>query len=140
MGKTLLHRLLGLGRIPNRYATTLRQEGIVLIDEGIGGTVTYRGFKSSRRRHSWKKSWFTGCLVLTNRTFAAFAMTRPLVYIPIEDQRLSEVRCSVKEGGTLLVAYDASLLNERWSGLVECRFRTAKAHMFLDLLVRETAC
>ena len=39
MSKTLLHRLFGLGKIPKRYAPTLHDEGIVLIDEGIGGPM-----------------------------------------------------------------------------------------------------
>jgi hypothetical protein len=138
MSKTLLYRLFGLGRIPNKYASTLRQEGIVLIDEGIGGTVTYKQFVAPGRRHSWKKSRFTGSLVLTRQTFAAFAMTRPLVYIALADQRLSALRCSVEEGVVLLVTYEASRLNKEWSGIVECRFRTAKAQSFLEQLVRNT--
>lgn len=140
MSKTLLHRLFGLGKVPEKYAPTLREEGIILIDEGIGGSVTYRRFKAPGRRYSlWKKSWFTGCLVLTRQTFAAFAMMRPLIFVPLEDKRLSELRCSVQEGDTLLVAYDASLFNAKWSGIVECRFRTAKAQWFLEQLASHTA-
>jgi hypothetical protein len=136
MSKTLLYRLFGLGQVPQKYAPALRKEGIVLIDEGIRGSVTYRRFKAPRRRYSWKKSWFTGCLVLTEQTFAAFAMTRPLIYLRRADRRLSKLRCSVEED-TLIVAYDASLFNESWSGTVECRFRTAKAQVILEQLVRD---
>jgi hypothetical protein len=136
MTKTLLHQLFGLGKVPKRYAATLRKQGIVLIDEGIGGSVTYKQFKAPGRRHSWKKSWFTGSLVLTKQTFAAFAMLRPLIYLPIEDGRLSALRCSVEEDVTLLVTYDASLINDKWSGTVECRFRTAKAQLFLEHLAK----
>ena len=139
MSKTLLHRLFGLGKVPNKYAPTLRGEGILLIDEGIGGSVTYKQFIAPGRRHSWKKSWFTGCLVLTKQTFAAFAGMRPLVYVPLEDKRLSELRCSVEDDVTLLVTYDASLFNEKSSGIIECQFRTAKAQLFLEQLARHTA-
>ena len=133
MSKTLLYRLFGLGKVPTRHAPALRQEGIVLLDEGIIGSITFRQFIAPGRRHSWKKSWFLGSLVLTQQTFAAFGMRRPLVYIPLEDKRLSELRCSVTEGVTLFVTYDASLFNEKSSGIVECRFRTAKAQLFLEL-------
>ena len=139
MRKTLLYRLCGLGRIPSKYAPTLRQEGIVLIDEGIGGTITYKQFVAPGRRYSWKKSGFIGSLVLTGQTFAAFAMTRPLIYLALADERLSALRCSVEEGVVLLVTYDASRLNKGWSGLVECRFRTAQARSFLEQLVQNTA-
>ena len=139
MSKTLLHRLFGLGKMPKKYAPTLRGEGIILIVEGIGGSITLKQFKAPGRRHSWKRSWFTGCLVLTEQTFAAFALMRPLVFVPLADKRLSELRCSVEEGVTLLVTYDASLFNEKWSGIVECRFKTAKAQLFLEQLVRDAA-
>ena len=138
MSKTLLYRLFGLGKVPEKYAPRLRKEGIILIDEGIGGSVTRKRFIAPGRRHSWKKSWFFGSLVLTRQTFAAFAMTRPLVFVPLADKRLSELRCSVEEGVTLLVTYDASLFNEKSSGIVECRFRTAKVQLFLEQLVQDT--
>jgi hypothetical protein len=139
MSKTLLHRLFGLGNVPRRYARALRQESIVLLDEGICGSVTRKRFRAPGRRHSWKKSWFTGSLVLTEHTFAAFAMTRPLVFVPLADKRLAELRCGMEERGALLVAYDASLFNDRASGVVECRFRTEKAHLFLEQLTRDSA-
>jgi len=139
MSKTLLYRLFGLGKVPNKYAPTLQREGILLMDEGIGGSVTRKQFIAPGRRQSWKKSWFFGSLVLTQQTFAAFAMMRPLVFVPLEDQRLYELRCSVEESATLLITYDASLFNEKASGIVECRFRTAKARLFLEQLERESA-
>jgi hypothetical protein len=138
MSKTLLYGLLGFGKVPKRHAPALREEGIVLIDEAVSGSVTFKRFKAPGRRHSWKKSWFLGCLVLTQQTFAAFAMTRPLVYVPLDDPRRAKLRCSVEEGDTLAISYDASLLDERRSGTVECRFRTAKAQLFLEQLVRGT--
>ncbi len=136
MSKTLLHRLFGLGKIPEEYAPTLRGEGIILMSEGIGGSITFKHFKAPGRRHSWKRSWFTGCVVLTERTFAAFALIRPLIFVPLADKRLSELRRSVEKGATLLVTYDASLFNDKWSGIVECRFKTAQAQLFLEQLVR----
>lgn len=139
MKKTLLHRTFGWGRIPKRYSSTLHDEGIILLDEGIGGSITLKKFKAPGRYHSWKRSWFTGCIVLTERTFAAFALMRPLVFVPLVDKRLSELRCSVEERITLLVIYDASLFDERQSGIVECRFKTAKAQSFLEQLVGNAA-
>ena len=139
MGKTLFYRLFGLGKIPKKYAPTLRGDGIVLIDEGIGGSITLKRFRAPGRWHSWKRSWFTGCLVLTRQTFAAFTLTRSLIFLPLNDDRLSELRCSREGNATLLVCYDASLFDEKWSGMVECRFKTAQAQQFLDQLLRATA-
>ena len=129
----LLYSLFGLGQLPRKYAPTLQQEGVVLIDEGISGSVTFKRFKAPGRRYSWKRSWFTGCLVLTEQTFAAFAFARPLIFVPRDDARLRALHCNM-ENGKLLVAFDASLFTEQTSGIVECRFNTEKAQMFLEQL------
>jgi hypothetical protein len=134
MKKTLLHRIFGWGRIPKRYAPTLHDEGIILLDEGIGGSITFKKFKAPGRYHSWKRSWFTGCIVLTERTFAAFAFIKPLIYVSLDHKNISELRCTIEESDTLLVQYDASAFNEEWSGTIECRFKTPKAQMFLERL------
>ena len=132
MKKTLLHRIFGWGRIPKRYAPALHDEGIILLDEGIGGSITLKKFKAPGRYHSWKRSWFTGCIVLTERTFAAFTLTRPLIYVPLDHENISELHCTIEESDTLLVTYDASAFNKKWSGTIECRFKTPKAQMFLE--------
>jgi hypothetical protein len=109
---------------------------MILLDEGIGGSVTLKKFKAPGRRHSWKRSWFTGSLALTQQTFGAFALIRPLIFVPLSDARLSKLRCELVDGGTLLISYDASLFNEKWSGTVECRFKTPKARLFLERLTQ----
>lgn len=134
MKKTLLHRLFGWGKIPKRYAPTLHDEGIILLDEGIGGSITFRNFRAPGRYHSWRRNWFTGSIVLTRRTFAAFALIKPLIYVPLDHENISELHCSIEESGALLVEYDASAFNERWSGTVACRFKTSIAEELLERL------
>ncbi len=139
MKKTILHRLFGFGRIPKKYAPTLRDEGIVLKDEGIGGSITLKKFRAPGRRHSWKRNLFTGCLVLTEHTFAAFAFIRPIIYVPLSHERFSELQCSVDDGNTLFVTFDASAFNDKWSGTIECRFKTSNAQFFLERLKKKDA-
>lgn len=45
----------------------LAAEGIVLEDEGVSGSVTFRDFRAPGRRYSLRKSWFLGSLVVTGR-------------------------------------------------------------------------
>ena len=134
MNKTLLHRLFGFGKIPKKFANTLSGEGMILIEEGIGGSITLKKFKAPGRRHSWKRNWFTGSLVLTEKTFAGFSFFRPVIFVPFSDKRFSVLNCGIEKGTTLLVGYDASHFNEKWSGEVECRFKTSQARTFLDHL------
>ena len=139
MSKTLLHRLFGFGKIPKRYAPTLHDEGIVLIDEGIGGSITLKNFTAPGRRHSLKWSWFTGSLVLTEKTFAAFGFIRPLVYVPLAHERFSELDYSVIDDNTLFITFDPSAFDERSSGAIEIRFKTPKARLFAECLAATAA-
>lgn len=127
MRKTLLYRLFGLGKIPKRYAPALRREGVVLIDEGVGGSVTLKNFKAPGRRCSWKKSLFTGSLVLTRKTFAAFAFSKPLVYVPFSHHRFSDLHCRMTDDHTLSITFDPSAFHENWSGTIDIRYKTSQA-------------
>jgi hypothetical protein len=134
MSKTLLHRLFGIGKIPRRYAPTLDQEGIVIAEEGIGGSLTLRKLRAPGRYHSWKRSWFTGSVVLSEQTFAAFALFKPLIYVPLADPRIRGLRCSIEGGTILCVGFDAAVFHDGWSGTVEVRLKTAKARLLLERL------
>jgi hypothetical protein len=134
MGKTLLHRLFGLGRIPKPMSHILEQEGIILLDEGIGGSVTFRNFRAPWRRYGYRRNWFTGSIVLTGKRFAAFQYSKPIINVPLEDKWLEELRCSLKDETTLCVQFDAAAFHERWSGSIECRFSTRYAPLFLERL------
>ncbi len=134
MGKTLLYRLFGLGKVPKRILPGLEQEGIVLLDEGVSGSVTFRNLRAPGRYHSWRRSWFTGSLVLTGKRFSAFAFSKAIIDVPLDDNRIDELRCSLEGEATLCVHFDPSAFNEGWSGALECRFSTPQARLFLEQL------
>ena len=134
MGKTLLYRLFGLGKVPKRILPGLEREGIVLLDEGVSGSVTFRNLRAPGRYHSWRRSWFTGSLVLTGKRFSAFAFSKAIIDVPLGDDRINELRCSLEGEATLCVHFDPSAFNEGWSGALECRFSTPQARLFLEHL------
>lgn len=134
MGKTLLYRLFGLGKLPKRILPDLEQEGIVLLDEGISGSVTLRNFRAPGKRYSWRRSWFSGSLVLTGSRFAAFSFSKPIINVPLGDDRLNGLRRSLEGESALCVHFDPSAFHEGWSGSVECRFSTPQARLFFEQL------
>ena len=136
MGKTLLHRLFGAGRIPKAMLPILQQEGIVLLDEGIGGTIIFRNFRAPGRRSAYRRNWFTGSLVLTGLRFAGFQFSKPIINVPLEDRWLNELDCSLRDETTLCVGFDSSVFHEDWSGAIEVRFTTEYARLFLERLER----
>jgi len=132
--KSIFYSLFGLGKLPKVMAPTLRGEGIVLLDEGVRGSVTLRKFRAPGRIHSYRKSAFAGSIVITELRFAAFALWRPLINVPLDDERLELLELSVPREGLLCVKFDAGAFLDDWKGSVECRFSTSSARMFLSRL------
>src|SRR5438552_17816042 len=120
--------------MPRQWRTMLESEGLVLVDEGIGGSVTYRDFRAPGKRFAWRKVAFSGSVALTKTRLLALHYAIPAINVPLNDQRLPETRFSVEGEGTLLVAFDANLFHDDWSGTIEYRFRTAQAREFLNSL------
>jgi hypothetical protein len=132
MRKSLLYTLFKLGRLPKKSVAMLESEGIVLLDEGLRASVILRKFRAPGRYHSYKHSLFAGSLVVTGLRFAGFAFSRPLINVPLHDDRLRALDLSVSRDGLLRVSFDAGAFDLQRSGTVECRFHTAKAELFLD--------
>jgi hypothetical protein len=134
MKKTLLYRFFGIGKIPASYGSAISAEGVILSDEGIKGTVTYLNFRSPQRYSNWKRQWYTAAIALTDTRLLGFRYSSPIINIPLTDARFRQLNFSVENDSTLLVAFDASLFHDDWSGNIEYRFQTEFAQAFLDKL------
>jgi hypothetical protein len=134
MGKSIFYRLLGLGKFPKAMIPILEGEGIVLEDQGVSGSVTFRKFRAPGRIYSYRKSGIVGSIVITKRRFAAFAFSKPLVNLPLEKKKLSLLELSVPKRNKLLVKFNAGDFNEGWKGTIACRFSTELADRFLERL------
>ena len=138
MAKTLLYRLFGTGRLPDDLRASLEHEGIVLLDEGIGGALVFKNFRAPGRYHGWRWAWFSGSLVVTERRFAAYTSVqhfRMIIDVPLDDPRLGALQASVGRPGRLVIRFDPSAFHKSWSGSIECRFRTPLAESFLERLL-----
>src|SRR5438067_5082416 len=127
MAKSLLYRLFGLGRIPKLLNDTLHIEGIVVADEGIPASVTYRDFRAPGKYFSWKKQGFVGSVVVTNVRLVALMYSNFAVNVPFTDERIRKLLISVEGADGLLIVFDPSLFHDNWSGTIEYRFRTDQA-------------
>lgn len=134
MRKTILYRLFGIGKIPAQYIAALTSEGIIVSDEGIRGSVTYLNFRSPERYSNWKRQWFTASITLTNSRLLAFRHSSPIIDVPTSDERFRRLQFSLEDENNLLVAFDASLFHNDWSGKIEYRFHTSQASTFFDKL------
>lgn len=132
MSKSLLYRLFGIGKIPAQYQAALASEGVVLSDEGVKGSVTYRNFRSPTRYSNRKRQWYPVSIALTNSRLLAFAYSNPIIDVFLNDPRFRQLQFSLEDTGTLLVVLDASLFHDDWSGKLEYRFQTSQAQAFPD--------
>src|SRR5262245_21631998 len=137
MPKTFLYRLFGVGKIPAPLMPELNNEGILLLDEGVRGSVTYRNFRAPGKRSSWRRQWFTAAIALTKIRLLALWYANPIINVPLADERIKAMRYSLEDGAALCIAFDAALFHTDWSGTIEYRFRTPQAQQFLELLHKE---
>ena len=132
--KTLLYRFFGVGKIPEPLAATLKREGILVLDEGIRGTATYRNFRAPGRYSNLKRQWYTASIALTKARLVGLRYGQPIIDVPLTDERVRSLRFSLEGRDTLCVTFDAALFHDDWSGTIEYRFRTPQAQVFLDNL------
>ncbi|HAF16209.1 MAG TPA: hypothetical protein DCK93_13590 [Blastocatellia bacterium] len=137
MAKSFLYRLFGIGKIPASYMSQLQTEGIVLLDEGVKGSVTYLNFHRPGKSSAWERRWFTTSIGLTKARLFALWGSNPIINVPLTDERLRAMRYSLENGETLCVALDAALFHADWSGTIEYRFRTPQAQQLLELLQKQ---
>jgi hypothetical protein len=65
---------------------------------------------------------------------AAFAFRRPVINLPLEDEGIRELSCSVEKSKVLKIEFDVSAFHEGWSGSITLRFSTPNARRFVALM------
>lgn len=121
-------------KVAATYKAKLQPEGIVLFEEDVKGSMTFRNFRSPGRYSSWRKVLITSLIALTKTRLLALKGSSPIIDVPLTDERLRRMKFSLEGEKTLLVAFDASLFQPEWSGEIEYRFKTSQAERFLELL------
>ena len=134
MKKSLLFRLFGVGKLPAKFAMSFAAEGVILSDEGLRGSVTYRNFHRPGSYSGYRRVGYVVSIVVTKKRIAAYVRDSPIIDVPFTDERLRQMAFSVEENGALLAAFDASLFHGDWSGNIEYRFKTPLAQAIVDHL------
>jgi hypothetical protein len=137
MGKTLLYRLCGAGKIPVAFREQVRAEGIVLAEEGIRCAAHFYDFRAPGRYSSRAIQLFSGAIVLTHDRLWAFRGGKPIISVPLDDERIHALQY-VTGPNKLEIAFDAGLFNEAWSGRLRYTFSTPVAEQFLTHLIEGT--
>ncbi len=136
-----LARLLGLGdgRLSPQLRAELEAEGLVLIEEGLGGSLRYTHFKAPGRRFHGKVTPERIGLGISEERFVLYCRSgrAELVDSPFSNPRLQAVEITAEEDRLeILVDYDR-LEVPKTSGQVRIRVRTpAAARIAAELRAR----
>ncbi len=128
-----------IGKLPEALMSELQSEGIVLMNEKVRGTITYRDFHAPGKRFLFKKSAFTSTLVVTKTRLLATSYANKTINVPFEDERIRSMKFSVEDGPKLCTFFEASLFHPDWSGHLEFRFKTPETQQFLDEIQKQLA-
>ncbi len=116
----------GSGRIPEDLSRELRAEGVQLLEEGLPVSVTWRHFRSPRRRAGFRRRWFTGAIAVTQKRLVVWARGRH-VDVAFADPHFDALEISVEPPDRVLIALDLSAFHDDQSGRFEVRLRSPDA-------------
>ncbi|HQU81992.1 MAG TPA: hypothetical protein PKY59_02645 [Pyrinomonadaceae bacterium] len=132
--KSWFYKIFGVGKIRETLLNELKSEGIVASDEGLKSTLTYKNFRAPGRYSNWKRRWFAGAIILTNKRLILQQFSQPVINILLTDERFEKIKISLETEDTLLFEFEPQLFLENSSGEIEWRTRTPKAKNIHDRL------
>ncbi len=128
MKKTLLYRWFGLGKFPEDVCTALQGENIRILDEGIRVVVYYHKYKGHGKYFLHRKTGFSGSIALTSNRLIAFAFSKRLVNVQLEQEEFDELDIQLDDQkNRLTMKFDVSVFDPKATGMIELRFYTEKA-------------
>lgn len=134
MSKTLLYRLFGVGKIPEKIRPTLESEGIVVSDEGMGGWYVTRDFSAPGKRFINRKEGFSGCMVVTRKRLVCYTNRKRQINISVDDPGVSALYVALTGSSTFAVSFESSMFRDDCNGIIELRFKSGKAREFYDVM------
>ncbi len=136
MKKTFLYRLLGLGSIPKKLLPLLKQEGILVSDEGMSGRFITRNVNGPGKRYRHRSEGFSGCLVITKKRVICYTYGKCQINISVESPKMTNLYTGIPGEEKLCLSFESSTFREGWNGLIELYFNTDKARQFHEALIK----
>lgn len=136
--KSILYKLFGVGKILEPVLAELRSEEIIASDEGLKSSLTYKNFRAPGRYSNWKRRWFSGAIILTNKRLILQQYSQPVINLELTDERLQKIKLSLETEDTLLFEFEPHLFLENSSGDIEWRTRTPQARRIFEMLRSKT--
>jgi hypothetical protein len=135
MKKTILYRLFGFGSVPKKLLPVLEQEGIVVLDEGMGAWMVTKHVDGPGKRYRQRSEGSSACLAVTRARVVCYTYGKRQINISVKDPKMSKLFVDTPREQELCLSFESSDFQEGWRGVIEFRFNTDKALLFRDALV-----
>jgi hypothetical protein len=130
-----LRRVLpGSGRLAEELRAALTAEGLVLLEENLTGSITYRNYRAPGQRSSLKKEAISGAIAVTASRLVVWTGRSKHIDVPLNHPLRAAIEVSYDPPDRVRFAYDAAAFGPSRSGQVEVRLRTPQAAHIADLL------
>lgn len=135
MKKTILYRLFGVGSVPKKLRPVLEQEGVVVLDEGIGGWAVMKQVNGPGKRYRHRSEGFSGCLVITEKRVLCYTYGKRQINISVDDPKIANLYVDAPTEQKLCLSFESANFREGWQGVIVFEFATDKAPSFLKALL-----
>lgn len=135
MKKTFLYRLFGVGSVPKKLRPVLEREGVVALDEGIGGWFVTKHVNGPGKRYRHRTEGFSGCLVVTKARVVCYTYGKRQISISVEDPRIANLYVDTPTEQKLCLSFESSNFREGWQGVITFQFATEEALSFRQALL-----
>lgn len=126
--------LFGSGRLPRMVRAQVAGEDVLLLEEGLTGTLTFRNYKAPGKRSKLRKVGIAGAVCVTDQRLLIWGARGKLVDVPRDDERFGAIEVSAEEPDKVLIAWEASLFHDNRSGRVEVRLHAVQAERVVELV------
>ena len=107
---------------------------MLLLDEDLPGSITFRHYRAPGRRDSWRKRGVSGSIAITRKRVAVWTGGVKYIDVPHSDPLRAALDVSAEESEKVCFAFDAEQFRSDSSGRVEVRLRTAQADQIAAIL------
>ena len=132
--KSLRNLMLGSGRLPDDLRAASTAEGLLFLEEGLSGSITYRNYRAPGQRSSLNKQATTDAIVVTSRRLIGWAAGGKNIDVPLDHSLRAAINITLDRPDRICFAYDAGKFSTERSGTIEVRLRTARAAQVAELL------
>jgi hypothetical protein len=127
------------GEFSEEMRTQLAAEGVVVMETGLKGSITWRHYRAPGRRSSYRRMGTYLSFALTSERLVVWGAGHPQIDVPLRHPLIREIEASVDKPGRLLLAFDAHAFHENTSGRIEVRLNTEQADHLAELVSQAAA-